>query len=90
MRNKGFHPHETHKDVKRSRYLQSIDKETTLQFASVARTELFKAEARSLLPHLPKEEGFTFIPNAFLERLLKEDLSVAQFNSVLAIFRQGR
>ncbi|EDV9691722.1 replication protein [Salmonella enterica subsp. enterica] len=90
MRNKDFMPHETHKDVKRSRYLQSIDKATTIQFASVARTELFKAEARALLPSLPKEEGFTFIPNAFLERLLKEDLSVAQFNSVLAVFRQGR
>lgn len=90
MRNKDYHPHETHKDVKRSRYLQSIDKATTMQFASIARTELFKAEARALLPSLPKEEGFTFIPNAFLERLLKEDLSVTQFNSVLAIFRQGR
>jgi hypothetical protein len=90
MRNKGFHPHETHKEMKRSRYLQSIDKATTLRFASVARTELFKAKARALLPSLPKEDGFTVIPNSFLERLLKEDLSVAQFNSVLAIFRQGR
>ncbi|MGL4725657.1 MAG: hypothetical protein ACRCWW_14325 [Scandinavium sp.] len=90
MRNKGFVPPETHKDVKRSRFLNSIDERTCIRFASVARTELLKAEARALLPSLPKEEGFTFIPNSFLERLLKEDLSVDQFNSVLAIFRQGR
>lgn len=90
MRNKGFTPQEAHKEVKRSRFLQSIDKATTIQFISVARTELLKAEARALLPSLPKEDGFTFIPNFFLEKLLKEDLSVAQFNSVLAVFRQGR
>lgn len=32
----------------------------------------------------------TFIPNAFLEKLLKEDISVSQFNDVLKVFRQGR
>lgn len=90
MRNKEFHPHETHKDVKRSRYIQSIDKATTVKFAAVARTELLKAEARALLPSLPQEEGYTFIPNSFLEKLLREDLSTKQFNEVLAVFRQGR
>ncbi|MGU7127086.1 hypothetical protein ACV2HX_17270 [Salmonella enterica subsp. enterica serovar Ealing] len=81
---------EMHKEVKRSRFLQSIDKKTSLRFAAVARTELLKAEARALLPSLPKEEGYTFIPNSFLEKLIKEDISVSQFNDVLKVFRQGR
>ncbi|EMZ8853539.1 hypothetical protein ABE783_003162 [Salmonella enterica] len=81
---------EMHKEVKRSRFLQSIDKKTSLRFAAVARTELLKAEARSLLPSLPEEKGYTFIPNFFIEKLLREDLSVEQFTDVLKIFRQGR
>ena len=80
MRNKGFNPPDTHKEAKRLRFLRSIDE----------RTQLLKAEARALLPSLPKEEGYTFIPNAFLEKLLKEDISVSQFNDVLKVFRQGR
>lgn len=90
MRNKGFNPPEEHKEVKRSRFLQSIDERTNRRFANVARTELLKAEARSLLPSLPKEDGYTFIPNSFLERILKADLSAKQFNDALIIFRQGR
>lgn len=90
MRNKGFNPPDTHKEVKRLRFLRSIDERTQISFVKVARTELLKAEARALLPSLPKEEGYTFIPNAFLEKLLKEDISVSQFNDVLKVFRQGR
>ena len=69
---------------------RSIDERTQISFVKVARTELLKAEARALLPSLPKEDGYTFIPNAFLEKLLKEDISVSQFNDVLKVFRQGR
>ncbi len=90
MRNKGFNPPDTHKEAKRLRFLRSIDERTQISFVKVARTELLKAEARALLPSLPKEEGYTFIPNAFLEKLLKEDISVSQFNDVLKVFRQGR
>lgn len=90
MRNKGFNPPDTHKEVKRLRFLRSIDERTQISFVKVARTELLKAEARALLPSLPSEEGYTFIPNAFLEKLLKEDISVSQFNDVLKVFRQGR
>lgn len=90
MRNKGFNPPDTHKEVKRLRFLRSIDERTQISFVKVARTELLKAEARALLPSLPKEDGYTFIPNAFLEKLLKEDISVSQFNDVLKVFRQGR
>ncbi len=90
MRNKGFNPPDTHKEAKRLRFLRSIDERTQISFVKVARTELLKAEARALLPSLPKEDGYTFIPNAFLEKLLKEDISVSQFNDVLKVFRQGR
>ncbi len=90
MRNKGFNPPDTHKEVKRLRFLRSIDERTQISFVKVARTELLKAEARALLPSLPKEEGYTFIPNSFLEKLIKEDISVSQFNDVLKVFRQGR
>ncbi len=90
MRNKGFNPPDTHKEVKRFRFLRSIDERTQISFVKVARTELLKAEARALLPSLPKEEGYAFIPNAFLKKLLKEDISVSQFNDVLKVFRQGR
>ena len=90
MRNKPHVPQQTHADIKRNRYLKSLDPKTTIHFARVARTELLKSEARSLLPAIPKEDGYTFIPNSFIEKLLKEDLSVEQLNEVLAVFRQGR
>lgn len=57
MRNKGFNPPDTHKEVKRLRFLRSIDERTQISFVKVARTELLKAEARALIPSLPKEEG---------------------------------
>ncbi|RJX85713.1 hypothetical protein D3822_26395 [Escherichia coli] len=50
MRNKGFNPPDTHKEVKRLRFLRSIDERTQISFVKVARTELLKAEARALLP----------------------------------------
>lgn len=90
MRNKPHAPQHIHADIKRNRYLKSLDPKTTMHFAKVAKVELLKAEARQLLPALPKEAGYTFIPNFFIEKLLKEDFSTAQFNEVLAIFRQGR
>lgn len=54
MRNKGFNPPDTHKEAKRLRFLRSIDERTQISFVKVARTELLKAEARALLPSLPK------------------------------------
>lgn len=89
MRNKRFAPQEAHKEVKRSRFLKSIDKKTTYQFISVARTELLKAKARDLVRILPTENGFSRIPNKFLDELMKENLSVDQFNEILSIFRRG-
>ncbi|SFX55567.1 hypothetical protein SAMN03097705_3533 [[Enterobacter] aerogenes] len=89
MRNKVFNPPELHKEVKRSRYLQSIDERTIIPFVKHARTELLKAEARSLLPFLPKEDGHTSIPNFFLEKLAQQDISASQFIEVLSIFRHG-
>lgn len=89
MRNKGFNPPEVPKEVKRSRFLHSIDERTHLRFAQVAKTELLKAEARSLLPSLPQEAGHTFIPNHFLEKLARQNISASQFIEVLSIFRHG-
>ncbi|HID7507785.1 TPA: hypothetical protein ACXHW4_001608 [Enterobacter hormaechei] len=81
---------ELHKEVKRSRFLQSIDSKTAMMFSSVAKFELMKSEAKALLKDLPVEDGYTFIPNFFLERLLKQDFSVKQFNEILKVFREGR
>lgn len=36
---------------------------------------------------MPKEDGFTFIPNKFLDDLLKEDFEVNEFNEILSIFK---
>lgn len=89
MRNKHTLPTEVHKEVKRSCFLQAIDKKTAVSFVSIARTELLKAKARSYLPNLPKEDGFTFIPNEFIEQLASENISASQFKEVLSVFRQG-
>ncbi|EAA3705844.1 replication protein [Salmonella enterica] len=81
---------EMHKEVKRNRFLQSIDSKTAMTFSSVAKFELMKSEAKALLKDLPVENGYTFIPNSFLERLLKQDFSVDQFSEILKVFREGR
>lgn len=54
---------------------------------SVISIEQYKNRARKLLPHMPKEDGFTFIPNGFLDDLLKEDFEVNEFNEILSIFK---
>lgn len=81
---------ELHKEVKRSRFLQSIDSKTAMMFSRFAKFELMKSEAKALLSDLPVENGYTFIPNNFLEKLLKQDFSVEQFNEILKVFREGR
>ncbi len=81
---------ELHKEVKRSRFLQSIDSKTAMMFSSVAKFELMKSEAKAILKDLPVEDGYMFIPNSFLERLLKQGFSVEQFNEILKVFREGR
>ncbi|EAA5759387.1 hypothetical protein A1D50_22605 [Salmonella enterica] len=81
---------EMHKEVKLNRFLQSIDSKTAMTFSSVAKFELMKSEAKALLKDLPVENGYTFIPNSFLERLLKQDFSVDQFSEILKVFREGR
>ncbi|HEK2652374.1 TPA: hypothetical protein SMT43_000363 [Proteus mirabilis] len=48
----------------------------------------YKLRAKKLLPELPEEDGFTFIPNKFLDDLLKEDFSVDQINEILSIFKR--
>lgn len=35
-------------------------------------------------------KAYTFIPNSFLERLLKQEFSVDQFSEILKVFREGR
>ncbi len=54
---------------------------------NVISIEQYKDRARKLLPHIPKEDGFTFIPNLFLDDLLKEDFEVNEFNEILSIFK---
>ncbi|MCW2258539.1 hypothetical protein M2263_004630 [Providencia alcalifaciens] len=54
---------------------------------NVISIEQYKSRARELLPHMPKEDGFTFIPNQFLDDLLKEDFEVNEFNEILSIFK---
>lgn len=48
----------------------------------------YKLRAKKLLPELPEEDGFTFIPNKFLDDLLKEDFSVDQINEILSVFKR--
>lgn len=55
--------------------------------SNVIAIEHYKNRARKLLPHIPKEDGFTFIPNKFLDDLLKEDFEVDEFNEILSIFK---
>ena len=57
--------------------------------SNVIAIEQYKSRARKLLPHMPKEDGFTFIPNKFLDDLLKEDFEVDEFNEILRIFKGG-
>jgi hypothetical protein len=89
MRNKPYYQQEPHTEVKRARFLQGMDKRMAKTFANVAKLELYKAKARSLLASLPKEDGYSLIPNEFLESLMKEDFEAEQFNEVLRIFRSG-
>ncbi|EPK3356484.1 hypothetical protein ABN306_06795 [Providencia huaxiensis] len=56
---------------------------------NVIAIEKYKNRAKNLLPHIPVEDGFTFIPNQFLDDLLKEDFSVEQLNEILWIFNRG-
>ncbi|NBJ34624.1 hypothetical protein GE191_13125 [Serratia fonticola] len=86
MRNKGYSQPQLHPEVKRARFLQSVDKKSAKSFASVAKTELFKARARAAMATAPREKGFVFIPNDIMDDLLKSDLSVEQFNEVLKVF----
>ena len=72
MRNKGFNPPDTHKEAKRLRFLRSIDERTQISFVKVARTELLKAEARALLPSLPKEEGIRSFQTHFWKSFSKK------------------
>lgn len=55
--------------------------------SNVIAIEQYKSRARELLPYIPKEDGFTFIPNKFLDDLLKEDFEVEEFNEILSIFK---
>ncbi|MEQ5076033.1 hypothetical protein ABN197_19110 [Providencia alcalifaciens] len=56
---------------------------------NVIAIEKYKNRAKNLLPHIPVEDGFTFIPSQFLDDLLKEDFSVEQLNEILWIFNRG-
>lgn len=56
--------------------------------AATVTIDKYKTRAKKLLHQLPKENGFTFIPNRFLDDLLKEDFSVEQLNEILSIFKQ--
>ncbi|MBP6083701.1 MAG: hypothetical protein KA732_20890 [Providencia sp.] len=55
--------------------------------SNVIAIEGYKSRAKKLLQHIPKEDGFTFIPNRFLDDLLKEDFEVNEFNEILSIFK---
>ena len=60
MRNKGFNPPDTHKEVKRLRFLRSIDERTQISFVKVARTELLKAEDEGVAP-VPTKRGWIYV-----------------------------
>lgn len=72
MRNKGFNPPDTHKEAKRLRFLRSIDERTQISFVKVARTELLKAEARALLPSLPKRRDIRSFQTHFWKSFSKK------------------
>jgi hypothetical protein len=55
--------------------------------SNVIAIENYKRRAKKLITQIPKEDGFTFIPNKFLDDLLKEDFSVEQFNEILSVFK---
>ncbi|MDI6446209.1 hypothetical protein QL224_15735 [Cronobacter dublinensis] len=81
---------EVHKESKRTKLMSTIDKKFAHHFANIAKFELFKAKARDAMASCPKEDGYVFIPNKFMDELLKSDLSVEQFNEVLRIFDPRR
>lgn len=86
MRNKqNIHPN-IHPEVRRFRFLQSINKNTAKKFTSIAKFELFKAKARAAMASAPHENGYVFIPNNIMDDLLKSDFSTEQINDVLKIF----
>ncbi len=89
MRNKEF-IQRVHKDIERFRFIRSIDKDAAHHFSNIAKFELFKAKARTAVATCPREDGYVFIPNKFMDELLKSDLSVDQFNEVLRIFDPRR
>lgn len=89
MRNKEF-IQRVHKDIERSRFIRSIDKNAANHFSNLAKFELFKAKARAEMSSCPREDGYVFIPNKFMDELLRSDLSVEQFNEVLRIFDPRR
>jgi|GEM_PF-1328315 len=89
MRSKVFYQQEPHKEVKRARFLQGVDERTANNFVKIAKLELFKAKARALLPSLPKEDGYSFIPNSFLDELMKENFEANQYCEILRIFSCG-
>lgn len=90
MRNKDFNQPENHKDIKRINFLLSFEPEAANHFSNIAKFELFKAKARAAVGSCPKESGYVFIPNSFMDELFKSDLSVDQFNEVLRIFDPRR
>ena len=58
--------------------------------SNVKNFEHFKAKAREEVKRCPSEDGYVFIPNSFMDELLKCDFSVDQFNEILRIFDQRR
>lgn len=90
MRNKGFNQRENNRDLKSAAFLNSLDEKTVHHFSSIAKYELIKAKARVAAASCPKENGYVYIPNSFMDELLKSDLSVEQFNDVLRIFDPRR
>lgn len=90
MRNKTFNQYGCHKESKKVIFIKSLDRETSLRFANIAKVEIYKARAKKCLDKLPREDGYVFIPNSFMDDLLKEDFSTQQFNEILGIFKPGR
>ena len=66
MRNKEF-IQRVHKDIERFRFIRSIDKDAAHHFSNIAKFELFKAKARAAVATCPREDGYVFIPNKFMD-----------------------
>lgn len=86
MRNKGYSQPSVHKEVKRSRFLQTIDKKAAESFISLAKTELFKARAKAAMATAPRKDELVFIHNDILDDLMKSGLSAERVNEVLKVF----